>query len=373
MYQMMRGLELFFVFLWSKIFLKNPLYRHALLGVGTLIFGLTLVGINSILFDNKEVAKNPGIGIILLCASQLFSSTVYIIQEKFFIKYEVHPLQLVGFEGLWGFIIYTILLFIFQFISCDNWSSTLRDGVCFKYKKDENKYHIEDTIFAFKQMGDKISILLVFIFYIISIALYNIVGVSLTKLVSSTTRAVVDTLRTVFIWLFFLFIHPVKGTEETFHILQFIGFIFLVTGTLIYNEIIVIPYFGLDYYTRDNITKRKEEESKIGKIVADEDEEKKLYEISNGNNCNSNTQEPKNEIEKNDDIDKKEIEKNDDIDKKEIEKNEDIDKKEIEKNDDIDKKETEKNDDIDQKQIENNDGVVKIEVENNDEINKENL
>ena len=353
MYQMMRGLELFFVFLWSKIFLKNPLYRHALLGVGSLIFGLTLVGINSILNDDKEVAKDPGIGIILLCASQLFSSTVYIIQEKFFIKYEVHPLQLVGFEGLWGFTIYTVLLIIFQFSPCDNWSNSLKKGVCFEYK--ENKFHIEDTKFAFKQMGDKISILLVFIFYIVSIALYNIVGVSLTKLVSSTARAVVDTVRTVFIWLFFLFIHPVKGTEEHFHILQFIGFIFLVTGTLIYNEIIVIPYWGLDYYTRDNIAKRKEEENKLGKIGIDEDEEKKLSESKDANDTKENT--PKNENEKNDD-NKNVTEKKDDIDKNLTEKNDDINRNEAEKNDDIDKVEIKENTDMEEN---------KSEIEKNDE------
>ena len=70
MYQMMRGLELFFVCLWSKIFLKNPLYRHAIFGVGTLIFGLFLVGLNSVIFGSPEEklnAKNPVVGMILMC------------------------------------------------------------------------------------------------------------------------------------------------------------------------------------------------------------------------------------------------------------------------------------------------------------------
>jgi len=80
MFQMMRGAELFFVCLWSKVFLKNPIYRHAILGVGSLIFGLFLVGLNSVLFkgDNVENAKNPLIGIVLMLISQLFSSTEYI-------------------------------------------------------------------------------------------------------------------------------------------------------------------------------------------------------------------------------------------------------------------------------------------------------
>ena len=267
MFQMMRGLELFFVCLWSSIFLKNPLYRHAVLGVGTLIFGLSLVGLNAILNDkDSDVAKNPVVGIILLCTSQFFSSTEYVFQEKFIKHYDVHPFQLVGFEGLWGTTIYTILLIIFQLISCNSWSKSIREGICFSTYENNtaeeglDTSYIEDSIYAFKQMWDNKAILIVYIFYVVSIALYNIVGINLTKLVSSTARAVVDTVRTVFIWLFFLIFDPVEGTHETFHWLQFIGFCLLVVGTLIYNEIVTIPYLNLDYYTRDNIAKREKEE-----------------------------------------------------------------------------------------------------------------
>ena len=277
MYQMMRGLELFFVCLWSKIFLKTPLYRHAIFGVGTLIFGLFLVGLNSILFSSekeKETAKNPVVGIILMCTSQLFSSTEYIFQEKFIKHYEVHPFQLVGFEGLWGSIMYSILLVIFQFVSCDEWGDDLKDGVC--CKDNHENYYIENSRFAFQQMWENKWLLFLYICYIISIALYNIVGINLTKLVSSTARAVVDTVRTVFIWVFFLFISPVKGTEETFHLLQFIGFLFLLFGTLVYNEIIPLKCFNMDYYTRENIAKRKKEEREKQKENP-EDDQNKLY------------------------------------------------------------------------------------------------
>ena len=294
MFQMMRGLELFFVCLWSKIFLKNPIYRHQILGVGTLIFGLSLVGLNSILFDkNKEVAKNPVVGIILLSTSQLFTSTEYIIQEKFIKNYDVHPFQLVGFEGLWGSIMYGILLAIFQVVSCDDWSDTLREGICFT--NDEKESYIEDTRFAFQQMWDNKNLLVVYIFYVVSIALYNIVGINLTKLVSSTARAVVDTVRTVFIWAFFLFVTPVEGTKEDFHILQFIGFIFLVCGTLVYNEIVTLPFWNLDYYTRVNIAKRQNEKNQKGGET--EEDKEKLYDSSKNSIASSNNENPENNNE----------------------------------------------------------------------------
>ena len=212
---------------------------------------------------------------------------VFSIPIKFIKHYEVHPFQLVGFEGLWGTLMYGILLIIFQLVSCEDWSETLRDGICFIV--DEKDTHIEDSIFAFRQMWDNKALLVVYIFYVVSIALYNIVGINLTKLVSSTARAVVDTVRTVFIWAFFLFFTPVKGTKEEFHILQFIGFIFLVCGTLVYNEIVTIPFLNLDYYTRDNMAKRKKlaNEGEEGK-KEEENEKNKLYDksISQTNNDN---------------------------------------------------------------------------------------
>lgn len=294
MFQMMRGLELFFVCLWSKIFLKNPIYRHQILGVGTLIFGLSLVGLNSILNDkDSDVAKNPVVGIILLSTSQLFTSTEYIIQEKFIKHYDVHPFQLVGFEGLWGSIMYGILLAIFQVVSCDDWSDTLREGICFT--NDEKESYIEDTRFAFQQMWDNKNLLVVYIFYVVSIALYNIVGINLTKLVSSTARAVVDTVRTVFIWAFFLFVTPVEGTKEDFHILQFIGFIFLVCGTLVYNEIVTLPFWNLDYYTRVNIAKRQNEKNQKGGET--EEDKEKLYDSSKNSIASNNNENPENNNE----------------------------------------------------------------------------
>ena len=209
-------------------------------------------------------------------------------QEKFIKHYDVHPFQLVGFEGLWGSIMYGILLFIFQLVSCDDWSDTLKEGICFT--NDEGESYIEDTRFAFEQMWDNKNLLVVYIFYVVSIALYNIVGINLTKLVSSTARAVVDTVRTVFIWAFFLFFTPVDGTKEDFHVLQFIGFIFLVCGTLVYNEIVTLPFWNLDYYTRVNIAKRKKENNG----GENEEEKDKLYDSSKQSIGSNTTENPEN-------------------------------------------------------------------------------
>ena len=257
----------------SKIFLNNPIYKHHILGIGSLFFGIFLVGLSALIYsdEDKKIVKHPLIGIALIITSELIVSICFVFQEIFIKNYDVHPLQLVGFEGLWGFIIISIILIIFQFISCNN--IDISGDIC--TENDKGELFLEDSIFAFRQMWEKKNILILNILHIISIAIYNVVGINLTKLASSTSRAVVDNVRSVFVFLFFLFFEPVSETKEEFRIIQFIGLLFLVFGTLVYNEIVVIHFFGLDYNTRQNIVKRKKQE--LIKSLEEEDEEKKLY------------------------------------------------------------------------------------------------
>ena len=276
-YQMLRGFELIFICLLSKVILKNEIYRHHYLGAAILIIGFSIVGVNSVLYEVKDEdedikkAREHFIGIILLFLAQFFHSIECIIQEKFIKKYIIHPSQFVGFEGLWGFIMYIILLIVFQNISCDGWSSELKKGICFG--KDRNKTYIEDSIFALEQMWANKSLLILYIFFMVSVVFYNLIGIKLTELVSSIHRVVVDEVRAFFIWLFFIIFNPVEGTHEEFHCLQLIGYIFIVLGTIIYIEILAIPFCNLDYNTID-----KREEREIKK--AEEEEEGKNLFIS---------------------------------------------------------------------------------------------
>ena len=274
-YQMFRGIELFFICIFSKIFLKNHVYSHHILGVGTVIVGLICVGLSNFIEGDQELDKeNLVIGICLLVCSQCFSSTQYIVQELFIKKYEVNSFQLVGFEGFWGFSVYVIFLIIAQNISCNSFPKGLKKRLCYTIPGQTSAV-LENTLYAFKQLKNSVALMLLTIAYIMSIALYNIVGINLTQLVSSTARAIVDTVRTVFIWLFFLLFHPVKGTEETFKVLQLIGFILLISGTCIYNEIVEIPCAGLNTNTRSQQKKRLEAEKEEEEKTKDGEEKEK--------------------------------------------------------------------------------------------------
>jgi len=95
-----------------------------------------------------------------------------------------------------------------------------------------------------------------------SIAGFNSFGVATTKYASAPQRSTIDTSRTLIIWIFFL-IMPYPYRED-FYYLQLLGFVLLVAGTLVYNEIVIIPWFGFDQNTKAAIEKRKHQKGYNG-------------------------------------------------------------------------------------------------------------
>jgi len=89
-------------------------------------------------------------------------------------------------------------------------------------------------------MGNSWIITLALVGNIVSIAFFNFTGVTITAKLSATTRMVLDSVRTLIIWIFSLIVG-----WQSFYWLQIIGFLILLAGTLIYNKIIKLP--GLNY------------------------------------------------------------------------------------------------------------------------------
>ena len=278
-YQMFRGAIILFTCTASIIFLKSKYYRQHFLGISIAVFGLAIVGLNAVFKpkekkndDDEDSEGNIAFGIFLVILSQLFSSFLFITEEKILKGCSVHPLKAVGLEGMWGVLCYIILLFIFYFIRCEGWPDFLKEGVCIEYPK--KVFRFENAIFALQQIYDSGALKGYLTLYIISIAFFNFSGLTISKFVSSTSRTVVDTLRTIIIWVFFLTMPFVpENTKETFSWLQLLGFSILILGGVIYNEILVIPYCGFGDNTKEKI-KEREELKKLKGETGDEENKK---------------------------------------------------------------------------------------------------
>jgi drug/metabolite transporter (DMT)-like permease len=267
-YQMTRGSIMIFTAVFSIIFLKSKIYRHQLSSLICIFIGIGIVGIATLGGDDSGDSKDDGnagtliVSFVGLIIAQLFAASQFVVEEKIVNKYEVHPLQMVGWEGIWGSLFYIVVLIVIYFIDCD-----IDNKLCYVYVEDGvEKAKLDNWIFALRQMVNSSAIIIFSIFYICCISCYNYVGITITKYVSSPARAVMDSARTVVIWAFFLIpvwdnLEGYSGLQETFKILQLIGFIFLIFGTLVFNEFIILPFWDFDKYTKANLQKIKDQEA----------------------------------------------------------------------------------------------------------------
>ena len=241
-YQMMKGFIIVVVAVFSVIFLKAKLYRHQILGCGLATFGVIIVGTVSILYQAAS-ASNPVLGSVLVLCAQFFTGGMFVVEELFFSKIKIDPLYAVGLEGLFGVGYFVILLPILYFIPCSL-------EFCLGGR-------VEDSILALKQIGTNSTIALYWTATTIIIAAFNWSGISTTKHASSLSRSTLQTTKTILVWVCSILIG-----WETFLWPQLIGFIILALGTMIYNEVIVIPWFGF----KQSVEAKKEQKARTDKI-----------------------------------------------------------------------------------------------------------
>lgn len=245
-YQMLRGIIVVVVALYSVIFLRRRLFIHQIIGVAFVFVGVLLVGIASVIWSS-ESSRSPILGAVLILIAQFLAGGVFVVEELFFGDVDTPALQAVGIEGLSGLTYFCILLPIFYGIPCNDPDLCSGDG------------HVENFLYAFKQLGDNGLLLFLFFAYIFSISFFNWSGISVTKTASCLARSTIDTSRTLLVWVIDLAV----GWEK-FLVMQLIGFLLLVFGTLLYNEALVLPFWGL----KESVERSREYRKKLKAEIA---------------------------------------------------------------------------------------------------------
>ena len=225
-FQMLRGALIVFTGLLSVAFLNRKLRGYEWLGIAFVIAGLVIVGIADMLSSSDtSVGVNRMItGDLLIIMAQVIAATQMVVEERFVSTRNVSPLEAVGYEGFFGACIMSLLLIPFYYIRVGNDIFDNPGGV------------IEDSIDAFVQIGNNWQVAVGVIGTIVSISFFNFSGISVTKEMSATTRTVLDSIRTFVIWAFSLAIG-----WQTFSWLQLLGFLVLMVGMLLYNNVVIRP------------------------------------------------------------------------------------------------------------------------------------
>jgi len=259
-YQMTRGALVLFVGLFSVIFLKRRLYAYQWFALVAVMLGVGIVGlagsispdpeiktrslsetalmvIRAVAIEVGEAAEKPDalkiiIGILMIAGAQIFTATQFVLEEFILEKYSVEPLKMVGWEGFFGFVI-TVIGMIALHITIGS--------------TPKGQYGYFDAVEGWRQMTSYSQIAISSVLIMISIGGFNFFGLSVTRSVSATSRSTIDTCRTLFIWIVSLGLH-----WETFKWLQIVGFVLLVYGTFLFNDIVGLPWQAcLKRRTRD--------------------------------------------------------------------------------------------------------------------------
>ncbi|KAL4896593.1 hypothetical protein BDV59DRAFT_171026 [Aspergillus ambiguus] len=247
-YQMTRGALVLFVGLFSVLFLHRKLYLYQWMALFVVVLGVALVGLAGALFGDsshhdltketasaavthvvlraRAVASTPEavkavIGVLLIAAAQIFTASQFVLEEWILENYAMDPLRVVGWEGVFGFSVTVLASIILHF-------------AVGRTPAGRNGYF--DATEGWRQVLSNTNVMISSVLIMISIGGFNFFGLSVTRSVSATSRSTIDTCRTLFIWLVSLALG-----WESFKWLQVLGFVLLVYGTFLFNDIVRPP------------------------------------------------------------------------------------------------------------------------------------
>ncbi|KAL7928831.1 hypothetical protein V8C35DRAFT_317168 [Trichoderma chlorosporum] len=236
-YQMTRGALVLFVGLFSVIFLRRTLRLFQWTSLVGVVMGVAVVGLAGAIWPDvkahaissitdapeglSDVAKAV-IGVSLIAGAQIFTATQFVLEEWMLENSPIDPIQVVGWEGLFGFIATVAIMIVLH----------LAIG-----RTEAGRYGYFDISEGLRQMWEERALLVSSVIIMISIGGFNFFGLSVTRTVSATSRSTIDTCRTLFIWVVSLFLR-----WESFKWLQIVGFALLVYSTFLFNGIVQPPF-----------------------------------------------------------------------------------------------------------------------------------
>lgn len=254
-YQMTRGALVLFVGTFSVIFLKRKLYLYHWLSLLVVVTGVGLVGLAGAISSGDHKAHSDVeekldlskamlvmaraaivqatdqavlrtiLGVFLIAFAQIFTATQFCVEEFILEKYALQPLKVVAWEGTFGLLVTLILQVILHFTV-----GTSEGG----------QYGYFDAQEGYREVFNNRTIGVTSLMIMVSIGGFNFFGLSVTRSISATSRSIIDTCRTLFIWIVSLGLG-----WESFKWLQVAGFALLVYGTFTFNDLVKPPIKAL--------------------------------------------------------------------------------------------------------------------------------
>ncbi|PRW59396.1 Solute carrier family 35 member F6 isoform B [Chlorella sorokiniana] len=231
-YQMMRGAEMLFAALFAVIFLRRSLNRWHYGGIGCCVLGITLVGVSSMLSGEGSASHEVSprdmlIGMGLIIASQCVQAAQITFEDFFMADLAIPPLKIVGYEGVLGAV--TMLLLVLPVVQ--------------RLPGADGQGLHEDSVDTWHMITHSKVIATVLVVDATALLMYNVSGMCVTGHLGAVFRTVLETMRTLFVWLvdLVLFYTPLGlgklgESWSVYSWIQAAGFVVLVAGTVIYGK-----------------------------------------------------------------------------------------------------------------------------------------
>ena len=251
-----RIIQIVFISVLSKIFLHYPFHRHHAASLTFIAVGMILICLKS--FSNITPTTENIINTILYLVCYL----LYVIQdiiEKYVMEKEyISPFRLLLYEGIIGMGI-SLVAFILSFC--------IPFQVLFKTQNTEISNNLLSSLGeVFTSINNNKIHIAFYALFLFSSCGYNLFIVLTNYYFYPSHINVSDTLSLLAFWLLL----EEEKDIGWYHILKVVGFILIFIGGLIYNEIIIVYFFGLGEYTRKEIRERA---AKIGEVNFEEVEQ----------------------------------------------------------------------------------------------------
>ena len=251
----MRALPIFVMAFLNIFFLKLPFYKHHLFSCVIIFIGFFSIllyhYINLPINDDHLVSLYVTLLFAVLKIIRAIKEMLdtYLLQEKY-----VSPFKLLFYQGVSGLVLSLFVGFCLQYMSCTETAQTV-----IKYcQLNNNKVESFDNFFTSINNWKSIALL---IGVIITTIIIEVCRMQTKHYLTAIHRGLSCAASAVINWFLYLQFFELKEVNY----LELIGFVIILLGELIYCEVFICYFLGLEENTKKMIDKRNADEGEIEK------------------------------------------------------------------------------------------------------------
>ena len=256
-FMMLKGANIVTTLVFARWLINFDIKSRHIVGCGLAVIGLVIVGLADIYLSDKTATSTSDVfypllqnlntvGYVLMVVSLVFNGFLYAYEQKLLKEYEISPLEMVGWEGVYGTIMSLLLVIILCFIPCPY------SGNKCVYDSQSQPF-IELPSVYLSQIFSSLLLLFLVVAGLVSNAFYNFYGVTITQTMDGLTRSLLNVCRTALIWIIGIMIslnvsndspYRIESLKWSVNSVKFIGFFCIISGTLIYNRVFFDQLMG---------------------------------------------------------------------------------------------------------------------------------